>query len=395
MEFDMDDREYHELVSHTRERLRKENVDPGQIDQKEFLQSELYVQNSHLREVRQSLERREKLLEALFERAPVGYLLLDRESRVVSGNRASRELLGNAGDRISGIPAESLFSGRDRDDFVSARDRARETGKRSRCEVTLTREGEKRPLSVEIVCVDDLEEAGGGWLMGLSDISHVRAVQESLRRQELLLRETHHRVKNNFQYILGLLQMEQSKGVDPHTDEVLSSSQAHLATLAALHDSLQNGGQTGLVNLSDYLESVLRALTRVYKLSDDDSVTCEIEPQVNVSMNAAVACGLMVNELVSNAIKHAFDERGSGRAHVILRCSGEQQARLEIQDDGPGLPPGFSLEDSESMGLGLIDTVVRETLGSQIRVADHSEREAVGDGVPLSGAAFRVEFATA
>ncbi len=193
------------------------------------------------------------------------------------------------------------------------------------------------------------------------------ALQASLRDKEALLKEVHHRVKNNLQVVTSLLRLESRRSALPETVDVLKAMQARIHTMAQLHESLYRSGTFASVDLGVYLGQIATQAFRAQVL-DDKRVRLRLTMgSVSIGMDQAVAGGLLVNELVSNCLKHSFAGARSGEVHVDLQPQGAAAAptealwRLRVSDTGAGLSADF--EDKRKTSLGLI---LAEDLSQQV-----------------------------
>lgn len=200
------------------------------------------------------------------------------------------------------------------------------------------------------------------------------ALASSLREKEALLREVHHRVKNNMQVISSLLRLEANRAEHPITHSVLRDMQNRILAMAALHETLYRSGDFSRVNLADYLGVVVRQMTRVIVATPGlVSFALDLEP-VSVDMERAIPCGLVLNELASNALKHGFPDGGPGTVWVELHRRGSNLVALRVRDDGVGLPDDWSSRMGRSLGLQIAFDLSRQ-LGGRLEVGPGSAFE--------------------
>ena len=188
------------------------------------------------------------------------------------------------------------------------------------------------------------------------------ALRVSLAEKETLLQEVHHRVKNNLQVVASLINLQSRQVNDAGAREVLHATKQRVQAIALLHEGLYRASDLASVELGPYLRGLAGDLLRANAdPARNISVVCEAAG-LRTNMDSAVPLGLIVNELVSNALKHAFNGRSSGRVMVRL----EQQAELAelcVCDDGAGLPANFSFESTDSLGLRLVNNLARQLDG--------------------------------
>jgi two-component sensor histidine kinase len=199
----------------------------------------------------------------------------------------------------------------------------------------------------------------------LADLFRQRKLIElSLREKEVLLREIHHRVKNNLQIITSLLHMQgeqQAAGVR----DLLSESEARVRSIALVHESLYRADSLASIDVDSYLNALTSGLVKTY--AANHATTEIIKHGVTLPLDAATPLGLIVNELVSNALKHAFPDKRKGTITVSLREIPPDALLLEVRDDGVGLPPELDLDHPKSMGLQVVRSLT-DQLGDAFEV---------------------------
>jgi PAS domain S-box-containing protein len=183
----------------------------------------------------------------------------------------------------------------------------------------------------------------------------------SLQEKEVLLREIHHRVKNNLQLISGLLDMTRMRTSDESTNSILTDLMLKIQTMAQIHTRLYESKQFGKISLTGQIRDQVAALSNIYSHKGHE-IICEIEAQeIFLPVDQAIPCALVVNEILSNAYKHAF--KGRKRGTIEISAVGENgQIRITIRDDGIGLPGNFDISRTNSLGLKLVRTLVQYQL---------------------------------
>ncbi len=205
-----------------------------------------------------------------------------------------------------------------------------------------------------------------------------RRLKASLLEKEILLKEVHHRVKNNLQVISSLLNLEAGRLTNPEAVTALRASQTRVRSIAAFHEGVYQAHDLANVDMARYLGDLLRGLRSTYGSAGDGVSTRVTAAGVALSADLAIPCGLIVNELVTNAFKHAFPD-GRGTVEIDLQRTGESLV-LRVSDDGVGLPLRFELTTLTSLGLQLVQTL-SEQMGGAVTI----ERGA-------AGVAFSVSF---
>ncbi len=205
-------------------------------------------------------------------------------------------------------------------------------------------------------------------------------VLASLREKEVLLKEIHHRVKNNLQIISSLLSLQATHVQDPQVLGLFNESEHRVRSMALIHEKLYRSHDLARINFREYAEDLLTYLHRSY--SDAwGRIQLRVEADdVMLTVESAVPCGLILNELVNNSFKHAFPGGRAGAIVVGIHTNGDGRVHLSVADDGVGLPAGLNLAETTSLGMQLVHTLT-EQLGGELSVANGQ------------GASFAVAFA--
>ncbi len=195
-------------------------------------------------------------------------------------------------------------------------------------------------------------------------LSHAnQTLESSLEEKVVLLKEIHHRVKNNLQIISSLLSLQARDIADARDLDLFVNSQNRVQTMALIHERLYQSDDLARVDFTEYIPVLVDSLFTTYKTSDQD-----IELRVEVSdlmldLDQAIPCGLMINELISNALKYAFPDGRSGSIYIGLRAVEEKRVELEVADDGVGLPADVTTRGAKTLGLQLIQILTRQLRG--------------------------------
>lgn len=191
------------------------------------------------------------------------------------------------------------------------------------------------------------------------------ALQAALEEKTALLREVHHRVKNNLQIVASLLNLQACQVQSPAALAALRDTQGRIRSMALLHESLYRDGQAGWVDGAAYLGHLCANLSGAFGLLAGRVRLRHDLASVELGLDQAVPCGLIVNELVSNAFKHAFPGERGGEIRVELRAATEGNLSLVVADDGVGLPSGLDWRRSDTLGLHLVAGLAQQ-LGAAI-----------------------------
>jgi two-component sensor histidine kinase len=202
---------------------------------------------------------------------------------------------------------------------------------------------------------------------------------ELLHEKEVLLKEIHHRVKNNLQIISSLLNLQTDRVKDTGTLRALRDSQTRVHSMALIHEKLYQSKSLAKIEFGEYVQSLAKDLFRSYQRTlGNIRLNIQVD-EVHLDLDYAVPCGLILNEVMSNALKYAFPNGKNGTITVELRANPNQILSLRVADDGVGLPAGLGILNNKSLGLQLVNSLVTQVEG-KLEV-DNS-----------AGTAFRVSF---
>jgi PAS domain S-box-containing protein len=211
------------------------------------------------------------------------------------------------------------------------------------------------------------------------DITERKLVEErleaSLREKETLLRELYHRTKNNMQVISNLIDLQVLAVNDEETLKLFKETQNRIKTMALVHEKLYQSKDLSNLNLKDYIGDLANAVLGSYQLSGERiSLKLDVET-ISVSIDTATPCGLIINELMSNSLKHAFPGDRRGEVSLVLHQSEKGEIDMRFSDDGIGLPKGFDFKDTRSLGLTLVRNLsVKQLKGTvEVRAEDPTE----------------------
>lgn len=218
------------------------------------------------------------------------------------------------------------------------------------------------------------ENVVGGIIMFTQIITARKLIEEqvrtSLREKEVLLKEIHHRVKNNLQIVSTLLDLQSEHTDDPQALTMFRESRGRVKSMALIHERLYRAHDVARVDFAEYTRQLADDLYRAYKASDDD-VRLDVDIDIPaLAMDIAIPCGLLLNELMSNCFKHAFVETGEGAIRVALYREGDATNVLIVSDTGPGFPAGTDFRHTTSFGLQLVVTLVDQLNGEISLVSD-------------------------
>lgn len=199
------------------------------------------------------------------------------------------------------------------------------------------------------------------------EVRQRRAAEEVVRSQlaekTLLLRELHHRVKNNLQLITSMLSIQARKVQDPSLHLALNESRNRIRTMAFIHEKLWVEHDLSHIDMKGYAWSILSRLISLYQVKPDQVSLAVDIPDVVVDINTAIPVGLILNELIANSLKHAFPDGKTGEIFLVIHDEGSSLSII-CRDNGSGMPPGYDWENPETVGLILVHSLVGQLQGT-------------------------------
>ena len=190
-----------------------------------------------------------------------------------------------------------------------------------------------------------------------------KKIRESLQEKNVMPAEIHHRVKNNLAIVSGLLELELHENDDKRTIGHIRKSQTRIKSVAIVHEKLYESKNLSNINLREYVEELTETI-RANWIEDNSTITFDLSiDEVDININQAIPFSLIIHELITNAIKHAFDSNQNGRIEVEIYES-SNQINLRISDDGDNVPSGFDIEASQKLGLTLVQILCKQLEGT-------------------------------
>jgi two-component sensor histidine kinase len=193
-----------------------------------------------------------------------------------------------------------------------------------------------------------------------------KKLRAALREKDIRLKEINHRVKNNIQIISSLLRLQAGEARDAKISEILKTSQSRIRSISLIHEKLYQFRGPATVNLGDYVRDLAAQLFDLAAMNPA-AVRLEVEAQdIRMEAKRAVSCGLIVNELVLNALKYAFPQGRKGTVRVEMERRSGARHRLVVSDDGIGLPPAVDPQRPERLGFQIVGDLVKELNGQML-----------------------------
>jgi PAS domain S-box-containing protein len=310
---------------------------------------------------------------------------VDTDQRIVLFNQGAEKIFGYKRDEILGellnvlLPPRFIEAHRHHiHDFADSPVAARNMGERR--EIFGRRKGGIDFPAEASISKAKLEE---GWLFTviLRDITQRKiadqAIRASLREKEVLLKEIHHRVKNNLQVVSSLLGLQSRTIEDGAMRKLFQESQNRVHSMALIHESLYQSANLSEIDFPAYIDQLAAYLFRSYGVDSNRVQLVASIDELRLTIDTAVPCGLIINELVSNCLKYAFPGGRRGKIQIEMREDDNYRIRLAVTDDGVGLPEGVGQTGAKSLGLRLVRTLADQLCATVEIASDGGARIAL------------------
>jgi len=318
-----------------------------------------------LQKSEKELENSEKKYRNIFENTGTAVLITDEDMKISLINKTFENILNKEKSQIIGKNWLNMIAPEDRD-RISDYHKISDTTNGSDIvlktyDVQLNIDGEPRSFFATFDFIPGTKKS----LISLIDITERKKAEillkASIKEKELLLREIHHRVKNSLQIISSLLSLQADEIDDKEIVERYNESENRIHTIALVHESLYNSNDISEINFHDYVESLVQNIKDSYNVNIKNiKITLELD-DYELGIETAIPLGLIINELVSNAIKHAFMNQ---EGNILLKLTKSDDIyELTIRDDGKGLRNDFDIDNEKSLGFILINALVKQLEG--------------------------------
>jgi len=325
------------------------------------------IDQTERKKAEEALLKSETFYRAIFENTGTATIIVGVDTIISMANKRC--------EALSGYPVEEIENKLSFMDFVHPEDQQRilEYHKMRRSgDVNipdeyefrlLDKDGEERQIMLYASIIPSTTDS----VVSLLDITQRKTaeneVKRSLNEKELLLREIHHRVKNNMQIISSLLNLQRSYIHDEEAANILQESQGRVKSMALIHEKLYQTSDLARINVEEYIQSLTMNLFHSYTVNPGIKLSMDVS-DLYFNIDTAVPLGLIINELVSNSLKYAFKDRDEGEIRISLLETAEPgKYLLLIRDDGTGFPHELDFAESHSLGLQLVNTLVNQLDG--------------------------------
>ncbi len=321
--------------------------------------------------VRDVSERRraDERFRSLLEAAPDAMVIVDSEGTIVLVNSQTERVFGYPRGELLGKPVEILLPERLRTEHPQHRRRyvAAPVVRPMGAGLELygrRRDGAEFPVEISLSPIETHEGVLiSSAIRDISDRKQAEHLLDSLHEKELLLKEIHHRVKNNLAVISSLFYLQAGYTTDEPTIKILRESQDRVRSMALVHETLYRSDNLAAVDFAAYARGLSERLVGTYG-SRDGAVRLQAELEsISMGIDLAIPCGLILNELITNALTHAFPDGREGTIHLGLTRESETACTLRVSDTGIGIPADLNIDKAASLGLRLIRSLTRQIEG--------------------------------
>ncbi len=336
--------------------------------------AELQASNERLAAEIESRKRAEERFRRAVEFAPNAMVMTNRDGIIEMVNLQTERIFNYARAELLGKSVDILVPTRFREFhpdlrasfYVAPNSRPMGEGRNL---YGVRKDGSEVPVEIALNPVDTDE--GMKVLAAIVDISDRKQkedrIQAALKEKITLLAEVHHRVKNNLQIVHSLLDLQSTQTNDPVVRTMLENSMSRIQSMALIHQTLYQSKNFARVALDEVLSTLVSNIAMSHGVDDSRvAITIDVE-SVALPITQAIPCGLIVNELITNALKYAFPDGRSGAVSVTLTVADDEQITLTVSDDGVGLTPDIELENLSSLGLELV-TVLADQMGGELSI---------------------------
>ncbi|MEO5359672.1 MAG: CHASE domain-containing protein [Nitrospirota bacterium] len=322
----------------------------------------------------QTLQDSEKKYRQLIELSQEGVWLVDKDNITMLVNKAMADMIGYTVEEIVGVSFLEFVDDEARDLARHIVDVKLAGGEGDRLENVLRhKNGSKVHIYASAVPLIDAQGNLTGSFGVITDITKRKEMDEQLKKsiaeQELLLRELHHRVKNNLQVIAGLVGLQLNHLSDEKSKEALRDTQSRIQSIALVHERLYKTEKLSEINIKEYIHSLIKDLF-IFFTVDKSKIGINLNvADVHVGIGTAIPCGLIINELFTNIIKYAFTGRDGGEIGgeitIELRALADSdELELIVGDNGVGMPEGIEIGKTKSLGLKVVTILTKQLRGT-------------------------------
>jgi len=327
---------------------------------------------TELKRTRLALVDSELKYRTLVENMSEVILYVDNSDNIIYANDNTIKTFGYDKEDLIGKCASEILVDEEYRAFIKERIKLRRHGFTYRFEVKMKRkDGESIWIEVSSAPLKDTNGQTIGSIGIFSDITdrkkYENTIENSLKQKDLLLKEIHHRVKNNLQIISSLIKLQSSHVKDKEIHSLFAESQNRIKTMALIHEKLYRSTDISVIEFYDYIKNLVDSLYSSYGISIDRVKPVIEFRSIYLDIDTAIPCGLIINELVSNCLKYAFPDLRKGSIFIDLSESQDGEYEMIIRDNGIGIPENVDFMNTNSLGLKLVK-ILSEQLGGAAKL---------------------------
>ncbi len=343
-------------------------------DKAEKISIELAKHRDQLADLVAALQISEARFQTLAQESPVGIFQADLSGKFIFINPQFKHILGTKSSSSFSDMWISFLHADDRTHVLKAWNTAikNQVNFKSQFRFCSTT-GKDCWVIGQAAVTRDISNQVNGFVGTFTDITGLKdgeeKIRKSLREKEMLLKEVHHRVKNNLQVISSLLRLQSNRITDETYRGLFMESQARVETMALIHEKLYKSNDLGRIDFSEYGNSLIQGLSQSYRIQPGIAVDFKIEiDNINLNIETAIPCGLIINELISNSLKHAFPTASQisdtkPEIYVKLSMGDEGRFHLCIGDNGVGMSEEIDINHLDSLGLRIVQGLTKQLDG--------------------------------
>jgi len=334
-------------------------------------QIELEMQNDELRRFQNEIEESRNKYSHLYDFAPVGYFTVKEKGIIAQANLTGAALLGIDRASLIGKPLTRFVSMEDQDTFYLHCLQVLKKNGNHTCEIKMMNYN-KTPFyaRLESIVVQGEDENAAKLRTAITDITDRKMIdqqlQASLKEKEVLLQEVHHRVKNNMQVMISMINLQCEKIEDKKICDELNKIVDRINSMVLVHDQLYKSKDFLKVDINEYIHRIAQNLFVSHGV-DTAKISLKIgKSDIALSLDSAISCGLIITELITNSLKYAFPKNRKGEIRVEFGYLGDGQLEMRMSDDGVGMPAYFDFRDSDTLGIKIANALAEHQLGGTI-----------------------------
>ena len=318
---------------------------------------------------RKNAEEKIRTLSSAVEQSTDGIAIGSLESLLTYVNETFAQMHGYSPEEIVGMNISHLHNEEQMDEYREKMNTVETEGSWMGEIGHIRKDGTPFPAFVALTLLRDDKGNPTGILEVIRDITDrkkaEKQIKASLKEKEVLLREIHHRVKNNLQVVSSLLSLQSNTLTDDNMREIFNESQNRIRSMALVHENLYQSKNLASIDFRKYIETLASGLLQSYG-GNANKITLNIMiDDISVGIDTAIPCGLIINELVANSLKHAFPHGRKGEIKIELHSVGDT-FELIVSDNGKGIPENIDFENTESLGLMLVTILAEDQLDGEI-----------------------------